>query len=144
MRSGRNNTSLTGVNVSTETDDACEGLGKPECCKKCASSAFQAMAALEVKQVKHKHCQLAHLSDGMCNPVYYTHLLRHFTVLSQGVCILTNMDGPATPKHSQCPLLLLSLLLLESSIHGMKLGVHFLMLTLPGPSSNQTLGKKVE
>lgn len=66
----RNNTSLKGVNVSTETDDACEGPGKPECSNKCASSALQAMEALEVvRQFKHKHHELAQLSDGMSNPV---------------------------------------------------------------------------
>jgi hypothetical protein len=46
VRSGSNNTYLTGVNVSTETDDVCEGLEGPEGSNKCASLAFQAMAAL--------------------------------------------------------------------------------------------------
>lgn len=54
VRPGNNNTYLTGVNGGIETDDGWEGFRRPECCNKCASSAFQATAALGGK-AGHTH-----------------------------------------------------------------------------------------
>ena len=128
-RPGNDNTYLTGVNVSTETDDVCEGFGKQECHNKCASSAFQAKAAQEEKPVTHTDLHQSRVWEGQA---------AHTLGGGPPGClwILTHMDFSVTLQH------LFSLLrLLVPSSHG-EMWVHLLsMLKLPGPPPPQALGK---
>lgn len=91
----RNNTSLTGVNVSTETVDAVKAQGSQSAVTNVQTQLSRPwQPRMEVKQGKRKHRQLAQLSDGNVQPSECTHL--------PCLCVLTNMDVTATPEHFQC------------------------------------------
>lgn len=86
VRPGNNNVHLTGVNVSIETDEVCEGFGRPECRNKCVSLALQATTALGGR-AGHTHTNLPGSASAACveGPVLLTRSLRYFGVSLQGV-----------------------------------------------------------